>query len=212
MAVAVLPQHLQTLAPRCLPEYWSGFERAGDALARCAIDSPLRLAHFMGQALHETGGLTLLMEDLDYSAARLALVWPSRFKPNGPLDPAAYAHAPRKLANAVYGGRLGNSEPDDGYKFRGRGLMQLTGKDSYARATTSLYALGANPPGFVCDPDAVLLPQWLLPCAAAHWLTAGCNEAADRDDICEVTRRLNGGAVGLRERIAWYRRTRAIWP
>ncbi len=211
VSVKLLPDHIQTLAPRCRPEYWAGFDQAGGALAQFGIDTPWRMAHFMAQVLHETGALTMLVEDLDYSAARLALVWPTRFQPRGPLDPADYAHSPRKLANAVYGERLGNTEPDDGYKFRGRGLMQLTGKDSYARAATSLCEQGAPPPSLTCDPDVVLLPQWAVPVAAAHWDAAGCNRAADLDDVAAVTRLLNGGAVGMRERIGWYRRTRTIW-
>lgn len=211
MSVNLLPEHIQALAPQCLPEYWSAFERAGVALERCGVTSTLRMAHFMAQVMHETGGLTMLFEDLDYSAARLPVVWPSRFRPRGPLDPLEYAHNPRKLANAVYAGRLGNVDPDDGFRFRGRGMLQLTGKGSYARATTFLSGLGVAPPDFTRDPDSTLMPLWAVPVAAAHWQAAGCNEQADCNDIVQVTRLLNGGSVGMRERIRWYRRTRAIW-
>jgi putative chitinase len=199
------------LAPRCLPAYRHAFAPAAAVLERYAISSgPLRLAHFVGQVLHETGGLTLLYEDLDYSAARLALVWPGRFRPRGPLDPAAYAHNPRKLANTVYAGRLGNVEPDDGYTFRGRGMLQLTGKDSYARATT-YFSKAPAAPDLVRQPDAVLAPAWALAVAAAHWQARGCNEAADRDDVVHVTHLINGGAVGMPERRAWCARAKAIW-
>jgi putative chitinase len=211
MSVFLLPEHIQQLAPVCRPEYWSAFERAGLALARFGIDTSLRMAHFMAQVMHESGALTMLYEDLDYSAARLPVVWPTRFRPHGPLDPKDYAHDPRKLANSVYAGRLGNTDPDDGFRFRGRGMLQLTGKDSYARATTSLCRQGVAPPDFTRDPDAILLPAWAVPVAASHWHAAGCNEAADCNDVVAVARLLNGGAVGMKERMAWYRRTRAIW-
>lgn len=211
-SVVLLPEHIQTLAPDCLLEYRAAFERAGTALERFGVNTALRMAHFMAQVMHETGGLTMLVEDLDYSAARLPVVWPPRFRPGGPLDPLEYAHNPRKLANAVYGGRLGNADPDDGFRFRGRGMMQLTGKDSYARATTFLSGQGVTPPDFTRDPDAVLTPLWAVPVAASHWQGAGCNEAADCNDIMLVTRLLNGGSVGMRERVRWYRRTRALWP
>lgn len=131
--------------------------------------------------------------------------------PRGLLDPGEYAHNPRKLANTVYAGRLGNVDPDDGFRFRGRGMLQLTGKDSYARATTFLSGQGVAPPDFTQDPDAILSPSWAVPVAAAHWQHAGCNAAADCNDIVRITRLLNGGSVGLRERVGWFRRTRAVW-
>ncbi len=217
MSVSLSIEQLLELAPNCLPTYRAAFNgQHPQVLAHFGINTtPRRLAHFVAQVMHETGALTCLEEDLDYSAARLVAVWPTRFRPRGPLVPAEYAHNPRKLANAVYGGRLGNLDPDDGYSFRGRGLMQLTGKDSYARAATTLFAYApqvpAQLPDFVRDPGAVLTPAWCLPAAAAHWHVRGCNLAADRDDVDAVAHRINGGAVGMRERHAWYARTRALW-
>ena len=212
MAVSITLDQIGQLAPHCLPAYRAAFGDAAQVLGCFAINaSSLRLAHFMAQVMHETGALTLLYEDLDYSTRRLPLVWPTRFMPRGPLDPRAYAHEPRKLANAVYAGRLGNVGADDGYTFRGRGLLQLTGKDSYARATTALCKYAAAVPDFTRDPDAVLLPVWCLPVAAAHWQGRGCNAAADRDAIEAAARMINGGAAGMAQRHAWYRRTRAIW-
>ena len=77
--------------------------------------------------------LAIQVENLNYSAERLPKVWPSRFKPTGPLDPLAFAHNPQRLANEVYAGRMGNIGPNDGFTYRGRGLLQLTGKTSYRR-------------------------------------------------------------------------------
>lgn len=212
MAVSITLDQIAQIAPRCLPVYRAAFGDAARVLEWFAINaSSLRLAHFMAQVMHETGALTLLYEDLDYSPRRLPKVWPMRFLPRGPLDPHAYAHKPRQLANAVYAGRLGNVDVDDGYTFRGRGLLQLTGKDSYARAATALCKYAPAVPDFTRDPDAVLLPAWCLPVAAAHWQGRGCNAAADRDDIEAAARLINGGAAGMAQRRAWYRRTRAIW-
>jgi len=196
----------------CRTEYRAAFEAPTAVLERYGISaSPLCLAHFVAQIMHETGALTLLFEDLDYSAQRLVTVWPGRFRPRGPLDPRVYAHEPRKLADAVYAGRLGNLHPDDGYTFRGRGLLQLTGKDSYARATTILRESAGSVPDFTREPDAVLGKDWCLAVAAAHWKQSGCNEAADRDDVEQVAHLINGGTVGMAARKAWYDRTRAIW-
>lgn len=132
----ITPAQIAQLAPRCLPAYRASVEHGADVLARYGVSaSDLRLAHFMAQMLHESGALTLAVDNLNYSAARLPQVWPTRFKPGGPLDPVEYAHKEEKLGNEVYGGRMGNSAAGDGYRYRGRGLLQLTGKDSYIAST-----------------------------------------------------------------------------
>src|SRR5689334_803882 len=107
---------LAALAPQACAPYRSALSSAAgrDTLLRYGVAaSPTRLAHFMAQVLHETAGLTLLEENLHYSSARLSAVWPSRFRPHGPLDPARYAGNAQRLANVVYGGRLGNTGPND---------------------------------------------------------------------------------------------------
>src|SRR5262249_55759111 len=155
-------------------------------------------------------GLTIQIESLNYSAQRLVEVWPSRFRPSGPLDPTAFAHNERKLGNAVYGGRMGNTQPDDGFTYRGRGLLQLTGKDSYREATTILRAQDPAAPDFLASPDAVFSSQWSLSVAAAEWTAKGCNALADHDDIRSVTRAINGGLIGLTDRTEWLRKTKAV--
>ncbi len=210
--VIITPAQLAKLAPRCLPVYSDSFAQGGVLLARCGVSaSARRMAHFMAQILHESGGLTLQVENLRYGAARLGQVWPARFQPRGPLDPATYADNEELLADAVYGGRMGNTLPGDGYKYRGRGLLQLTGKASYAHASCLLRQRCPDAPDFTLDPDAVLAPAWCLGIAAAQWEARGCNQAADRDDLALVTRRINGGAVGLEARRVWLLRTRALW-
>jgi putative chitinase len=175
-------------------------------------DNALRLAHFMAQILHESGGLTIQFENLNYSAQRLSVVWPTRFKPKGPLDPALFAHNPEKLANEVYGNRMGNTALGDGYKYRGRGPLQLTGKDSYRHATMELRKRLPHAPDFVNFPDSVVDANWCLWIAAAEWAEKGCNAYADKDDIRGVTLKINGGLIGLDEREEWLSRTKAIWP
>jgi putative chitinase len=212
MPVNVTLDHLAQLAPRIRPAYREAFAAGQPVLDYYAIsDSPLRVAHFMAQVLHESGAMTLEVENLHYSPARLVQVWPCRFKPLGSLEPAAYAYDARKLANEVYGGRMGNTAPQDGFTYRGRGLLQLTGKDSYASASASVRMIAAGAPDFVADPDAVLAPAWCLRVAAAAWATRGCNALADIDDLEQITRRINGGTAGFAQRYEWTRQTRFLW-
>jgi putative chitinase len=109
MAVPVTLEQITLLAPGARPGYCDAFEGGARMLQEFSIsDAPLRVAHFMAQLLHESGGLTREYENLNYSARRLLQVWPWRFRPHGPLDPEAYANNAPKLANEVYGGRMGN--------------------------------------------------------------------------------------------------------
>jgi putative chitinase len=212
MAVTVTLDQILQLAPNTRSSYRDAFQNGQAVLDRCAIsDSPLRIAHFMAQILHESGGLTIQFENLNYSPERLPKVWPSRFKPKGPLDPAPFAHNPQMLANQVYGGRMGNVGPNDGFTYRGRGLLQLTGRESYQAATTVLRKDFPDAPDFVADPDEVIGAQWCLAIAAAEWAAKGCNEMADQDDIKAITKAINGGQIGLAERIEWAKRTKAVW-
>ena len=212
MSVTITLDDIRGLAPNARSSYREAFQNGQPVLDQCGITaSRLRVAHFMAQVLHESGGLTRQIESLNYSAQRLPQVWPSRFKPTGPLDPADFAHNEQKLGNQVYGGRMGNSGPNDGFTYRGRGLLQLTGKDSYESATRAARAQDPTAPDFVASPDAVFSAQWCLVVAAAEWAAKGCNALADEDDIRKVTRRINGGQIGLRDRTEWLRLTSAVW-
>jgi putative chitinase len=158
--------------------------------------TPRRIAAFLGQVAEESGGFTRLEEDLDYTALRLCQVWPSRF-PN--IDLARpFEHAPEALANHVYAGRLGNGDAasGDGWRFRGAGLIQLTGRTLYAQFAA---AVGRAPE------DAA---AWLATAAGAaasacwYWTIRGhLNELADAWDIAGVTQRVNGGETNLATRI-----------
>lgn len=212
MAVLVTLEQISKLAPGVRPGYMQAFAAAQPVLESFAIaESPLRVAHFIAQLMHESGALTKEYENLNYSARRLVQVWPWRFKPHGPLDPEAYAHNARKLANEVYGGRMGNTGPQDGYIYRGRGILQLTGKGNYAAATARVRRCVPLGPDFAKEPDAVLTPEWCLAVAAGEWASRGCNQLADADDLEQITRRINGGTTGFVERQEWLRQARLVW-
>jgi putative chitinase len=212
MTVRVTLEQILTLAPSTRSSYRKAFALGQDVLDRFGIsDTPLRVAHFVAQMMHESGALTIQFENLNYSAERLPKVWPTRFQPRGPLAPSDFAHNPEKLANEVYGGRMGNADAGDGYRYRGRGLLQLTGKDNYVEASTNLQKADSTAPDFADDPDAVIAAEWCLKVAASEWTSKGCNGAADKDLIRTVTKRINGGLTGLANRIEWTRRTKFIW-
>jgi putative chitinase len=212
MPVTVTLDQILHVAPNARSSYREAFQNGQPLLDRFSIsDTPLRLAHFMAQLLHETDGLANQIESLNYSAERLPQVWPARFKPTGPLDPADFAHNQQKLGNEVYGGRMGNTDPNDGFTYRGRGLLQLTGKDSYREATATLRAQDPAAPDFLEMPDAVFGAQWCLAVAAAEWASKGCNAHADVDDIRKVTKAINGGLIGLSDRMERLRLTKAVW-
>lgn len=200
------------LAPNCRSSYRAGFESSQAVLDRFGIsNSPLRIAHFMAQVLYESGGLSIQFENLNYSEQRLPVVWPTRFAPKGPLLPADYAHNPEKLANEVYGARMGNVDAGDGYRYRGRGLLQITGKDSYRQVTESVQAERGECPDFEIEPDAVIDADWCVFVAAAEWNAKACNSSADQNSIIQVTRKINGGKIGLAERTEWLKRTKNVW-
>jgi putative chitinase len=211
MAVALSIPVLLQLAPNIRANYRAAAETAQPVLDRHGITrSKLRLAHFLAQVMHETRGLAVHEENLNYSAPRLPVVWPTRFQPKGPLNPAAYANNPERLANEVYGGRMGNNKTGDGYRYRGRGLLQLTGRDSYREATRIVRGFTPSAPDFEASPDLVFSADWALPIAAAEWDSKGCNAFADQDQITMVTQRINGGQIGIAERRDWLLRVRAL--
>lgn len=164
----------------------------------------LRLAHFLAQTATETGGFRALSENLNYSVAGLMATWPTRFATRAVAED--YAMQPEKLANAVYANRLGNGPPEsgDGWRFRGRGLIQLTGRDNYvARARETGLPL-------VADPAMAADPAVSVRIACAYWLSRNIHGAADADDIVRVRRLVNGGQHGLADARIYLRRAKAI--
>lgn len=219
MAVVSIPSQLiATLAPNARSVYLAGFAKAdtdldqviggnGKPLVLGINATKLRLAHFLAQTLHETDGWTIRTESMNYSAARLPQVWPARFK--DPAVAAKYAHNPEGLAEKTYGGRMGNGPEGsgDGWRYIGRGLLQITGREAYEKYGK---ALGIDLAG---NPDLAFSADWAVKIAAAEWAGSSykgksINALADADDVEGVTRAVNGGTVGLNSRIEWLRKVK----
>lgn len=165
-----------------------------DTFAKYDINTPTRQACFIGQCAHESGNFKLLEENLHYSAASLMRVWPSRFPD---LDVAnQYANNPEKIANKVYGGRMGNTEEGDGWKYHGRGLIQLTGKENYGNCGSGI---GVD---LLSDPNLLVTPEYAALSAGWFWRKRDLNSLADSGDIETMTKRINGGLIGLEDRKA----------
>jgi len=158
------------------------------------LDTPKRQAAFIGQCAVESANFTRLQENLNYSAQRLTQVWPSRFPNISMAEP--YANNPEKLANFVYAGRMGNLQDGDGWKFHGRGLIQLTGRENYANCGSGV---GVD---FIDNPDLLLTPKYAALSAGWYWNRKQLNLLADTQEYGVMTRRINGGLTGLDERIA----------
>ena len=202
MSVELTEQQLKEIMPGCTdPAAWVA--ALNEAMARFDIGSSGRMAAFLAQIAHESGQLTRLSENLNYSAQRLMQVWPKRFPT---MEKARqYERNPERLANNVYARRLGNGDEasGDGWRFRGRGLIQLTGLDNYRAA-----AQGIGLP-LEDEPDLLLQPGPAALSAAWFWKSHGLNELADANaDFSTITRRINGGTVGLDERVAFWERAK----
>jgi putative chitinase len=167
-----------------------------DTFAKYDINTPERQAAFIGQCAHESGNFKTLEENLNYKPEALMRVWSSRFPT---LDVAMkYAHNPEAIANKVYGGRMGNGveETGEGWKYHGRGLIQLTGKENYANCGSGIGVDLLSNPGLLNTPEyAALSAGWF-------WNKKGLNSLADAGDIDTITKRINGGTLGLDDRKA----------
>jgi putative chitinase len=162
---------------------------------RFNIDTPVRQASFIGQCGHECGNFKILEENLNYRAEALMRLWKSRF----PTIEIAneYARNPKKIANKVYASRMGNRDESsgDGFRFRGRGCIQLTGHANY------FHAGKACDVDFVMEPDLVATPQYAAMTAGWFWDTHKLNQFADVRDFKTMTKKINGGFIGLDDRI-----------
>jgi putative chitinase len=166
-----------------------------EVFERFNISTPRQQAAFISQCGHECGSFKILEENLNYRAATLMKLWAKRFPT---LEVAnAYAGNPKKIANMVYASRMGNRDESsgDGYRFRGRGCIQLTGHTNYFHAGK---ALGID---FVADPDLVATPKYAALTAGWFWSTHKCNELAEAADWIGLTKKINGGTIGLDDRI-----------
>jgi putative chitinase len=175
-------------------EEW--IDAINETFDRFDISTPERQASFLGQCAHESAGFTALKENLNYSAEGLTKVWPKRFPSLDAAQP--YHRNPEKIANKVYADRMGNGDEEsgEGFKYRGRGLIQLTGKDNYEACGE---ALGAD---LVNDPDQVSSPKYAALSAGWFWDKNKLNQYADSNDMTTLTKRINGGTHGIDDRIA----------
>lgn len=175
-------------------------------MERFEISTPIRAAYFLAQVAHESQDFTRVEENLNYSADGLAKTWPTRFRDAASGQPNALARKiarkPQEIANHAYAGRMGNSDAasGEGWRFRGKGLIQLTGKINHALAGK---ALGVD---LINNPAMLLLPEWAAASACWFWHSNGLNQIADRGDFEAVTRKVNGGTHGHNERVAYLSR------
>ncbi|MBU2285957.1 MAG: glycoside hydrolase family 19 protein [Gammaproteobacteria bacterium] len=201
---------------RCRPELASvWFEPLAEAMDAYSINTPARVAAFLAQVLHESANLTCLTENLKYSPERLVQVWPRHFylpPQESPRrhDATQYAYRPEPLANLIYASRMGNGPAlsGDGWRFRGRGLMQLTGRTNYERAASGL---GVD---LVNDPDLLLTPKYAALSAAWYWSSIDGNALADEETEAafeRLTIAINGELIGFKERLEIWRRAKKLF-
>jgi putative chitinase len=173
-----------------------------DTAAKFAINTPLRLAHFLAQCGHESGGFRATQENLNYSAKGLMGIFKKYF-PNASLA-AQYERKPAKIAARVYGGRMGNGNEasGEGYKFRGRGYIQLTGKENYTAFGKSIGEDILSNPDVVSSKYALLSAAWFFSKNGLHKMAdSGASDAV----VTQITKRVNGGTIGLPDRIKHFK-------
>lgn len=210
--LTITEQDLKRFAPRAKKEYVAAFVSGlYDLRVAGVLDNEFRLCHFMAQVGHETGGLTVVRESLHYtSAKRLRQVWPSRFRAKTDAELSPLLNNGLALGDVVYGGRMGNTHPGDGWNYRGGGPLQSTG-----RAAVTKYAEELN-----VEPVPALLddPHVTLKFACLEWAQSGCNALADQNDLTLVSKAINVGSatstvkpVDMTGRQAWFAKAWSVW-
>jgi putative chitinase len=169
------------------------YEGVSSAVNMADLSTPQRLAAFIAQCGHESDGFKYFEENLNYRAESLVRVWPSHFNSNNASE---YAHNPEKIANRAYCFRMGNGPEDsgDGWNYRGRGFLQLTGRSNYEQASSDLEI------DFLSNPDAVATPEGACVTAAWFWKKHNLNNYVDQDNFVGLTKAINGGTLGLENR------------
>lgn len=210
--VTITEADLKKFAPKARKEYIHAILNNLYQLRTAGIlDNEHRVCHFLGQCGHETDGFTILRESLHYtSAKRLREVWPSRFRNKTDVELAPLLRNGPKLGDVVYGNRMGNTQPGDGYDYRGGGFLQPTGKGPVEKYAKSL---GLTPSPHLLDDVSTTLAF-----ACLEWQQAKCNEYADENDLTKVSKAINTGSalgnvkpVGMNGRQEWFARAWSIW-
>lgn len=176
-------------------ELW--YKEVYDVLYSYEINTVSRVAGFLAQTCHESQDFNILTENLNYSAKRLCQVWPKRF-PNLTIA-KQYERNSQKLANKVYANRMGNGDESsgDGWKFRGRGIIQCTGRSNYTTASKFLF----NDLRLIDNPDQVATDKNVcIKVACWYWTMRNINISCDKKDIITMTKLINGGTIGLEDR------------
>lgn len=197
MKIANLKGHIPDLVINQLP----------DTMVKFELNTPLRLAHFLAQAGHESGGFKLVNENLNYGVKGLLGI----FKKYFPTETKAtqYQRKPEKIANLVYGGRMGNGPEatGDGYKFRGRGYIQLTGRDNYTAFSKAINEDLTMNPDLVATKYPLLSAAWFFHKNGLHKIADG---GATDAVVTSVTKRVNGGTIGLADRLKHFKEYYAL--
>ena len=194
----VTVEQLHEMCPQAKKENLEKYcDALNSAFDEFEIDTPKRQAMFLAQVAHESGNFSAVRENLNYKAETLSKVFPKYFRDRDPND---YAKQPEKIANLVYGGRMGNGDEDsgDGYRYRGRGLIQLTGHDNYEACGSELEV------NLHETPDYLTTPEGAARSAAWFWFNNDLNVVADDGDILKCTKKINGGTIGLEDRTKHY--------
>lgn len=175
-------------------------EAMNKILPKYDIVTPKRLAAFLAQTAHESAGFTAVRENLNYSAQGLMKTWPSRFNS---ATATAYARQPEKIANKVYANRMGNGDEasGDGWRYRGRGLIQTTGKANYTKLAQYIKKTLQETIEY-CE-----TVEGAVESACFYWVSNNLNAIADTGDMTTLTRRINGGVIGLADRLDKYKKT-----
>ena len=175
-------------------------EAMNTILPKYDIVTPKRLAAFLAQTAHESAGFTAVRENLNYSAKGLMKTWPARFNQ---ATAAAYARQPEKIANKVYANRMGNGDEasGDGWRYRGRGLIQTTGKANYVKLAQYIKKTLEETIEY-CE-----TVEGAVESACFYWTSNNLNAIADIGDMAALTRRINGGVIGLADRLDKYKKT-----
>lgn len=172
------------------------------------IDTGTRIAAFLAQAGHESASFTVTRENLNYSADRLVAIWPTRFTR---ALAQQVARKPEQIANIAYGGRMGNKNPGDGWRYIGRGYIQITGLSNYEAITEAIHEKLATVPDFTLHPELLESPRWAAISAGAYWDDHDLNELADKGDFARISKRINGGTIGAADRNARFARALRVF-
>ncbi|MFC0342529.1 hypothetical protein [Paracoccus niistensis] len=193
---------IRRFAPNARPELTQAIAANWHHAESAEIATSRRVQHFMTQIAHETNGLARLDENMNYSAARLVEVFPRRVTP---AQARILAGNPKAIANHVYGGRLGNHLPNDGWDYRGSGFIQLTGRENFRKRGAEIGMPLEENPELCREPG----PGFLA--AVAYWKVAGCNDPAERDDVRGVRKRINPALAGLAECKVWLAKAKRVF-